>query len=224
MISRKTYCRALKLLQTQEIFAAESRQILLTLLRDSIDDVCDYTSWWLSETDDFCVWTEDESQRWDLHKPEALYDFITGEYGRAEHICGKNFVTVSILLDADVKEQYELVHAGGCIVSHAHPFREEDYIPEIRLFPDCVDAVEGINATHESPASMSHKNILYNEKAIAYAKEHGLPITAGSDQHTTRMIGGGMLFDRKLSDEKDFCRAVLAGEAKAYWNGSEFYG
>mgnify|MGYP002486461360 FL=1 len=126
--------------------------------------------------------------------------------------------------DADVKEQYELVHAGGGIVSHAHPFREEDYIPEIRLFPDCVDAVEGINATHESPASTSHKNILYNEKAIAYAKEHGLPITAGSDQHTTRMIGGGMLFDRKLSDEKDFCRAVLAGEAKAYWNGSEFYG
>ena len=37
--------------------------------------------------------------------------------------------------DADVKEQYELVHAGGGIVSHAHPFREEDYIPEIRLFP-----------------------------------------------------------------------------------------
>ena len=107
MISRKTYCRALKLLQTQEHFAAESRQILLTLLRDSIDDVCDYTSWWLSETDDFCVWTEDESQRWDLHKPEALYDFITGEYGKAEHICGKDFVTVSILLDADVKKQLD---------------------------------------------------------------------------------------------------------------------
>ena len=86
MVSRKTYCRALKLLQTQENLDAEARQILLTLLRDSIDDVCDYTSWWLSETDDFCVWTEDESQRWDLHKPEALYDFITGEYGRVEHI------------------------------------------------------------------------------------------------------------------------------------------
>ena len=76
MVSRKTYCRALKLLQTQENLDAEARQILLTLLRDSIDDVCDYTSWWLSETDDFCVWTEDESQRWDLHKPEALYDFM----------------------------------------------------------------------------------------------------------------------------------------------------
>ena len=124
----------------------------------------------------------------------------------------------------DIPTYLTNVRAAGAYVSHAHPFREEDYIPEIRLFPDCVDAVEGINATHESPASTSHKNILYNEKAIAYAKEHGLPITAGSDQHTTRMIGGGMLFDRKLSDEKDFCRAVLAGEAKAYWNGSEFYG
>ena len=101
--------------------------------------------------------------------------------------------------------------------------REEDYIPEIRLFPDCVDAVEGINATHESPASTAHKNILYNEKAIAYARKHELPITAGSDQHTTKMIGGGMLFDRRLADEKDFCKAVLAGEAKAYCNGSEFY-
>ena len=67
MISRKTYCRALNLLQAQENLDAEARQILLTLLRDSIDDVCDYTSWWLSETDDFCGWTEDESQRWDLH-------------------------------------------------------------------------------------------------------------------------------------------------------------
>ena len=38
------------------------------------------------------------------------------------------------------------------------------------------------------------------------------------------MIGGGMLFDRTLSDEQDSWRAVLAGEAKAYWNGSEFYG
>ena len=61
MISRKTYCRALNLLQAQENLDAEARQILLTLLRDSIDDVCD----------------------------------------------GKDFVTISILLDADVKEQLD---------------------------------------------------------------------------------------------------------------------
>lgn len=36
--------------------------------------------------------------------------------------------------DASIEEQYALVHEGGGIISHAHPFREEDYIPEIRLF------------------------------------------------------------------------------------------
>lgn len=182
---------------------------------------------WKDWVEQFCKGYEHAKEEGDKIGLQVFFGWESGYHGTEFLIYGLNkewLFEHPEIKDADVKEQYELVHAGGGIVSHAHPFREEDYIPEIRLFPDCVDAVEGINATHESPASMSHKNILYNEKAIAYAKEHGLPITAGSDQHTTRMIGGGMLFDRKLSDEKDFCRAVLAGEAKAYWNGSEFYG
>ena len=52
------------------------------------------------------------------------------------------------------KEQYELVHAAGGMVIHAHPYREEDYIPEVRLFPEWVDGVEGINATHSSSISL----------------------------------------------------------------------
>lgn len=182
---------------------------------------------WKDWVEQFCKGYEHAKEEGDKIGLQVFFGWESGYHGTEFLIYGLNkewLFEHPEIKDADVKEQYELVHAGGGIVSHAHPFREEDYIPEIRLFPNCVDAVEGINATHESPASMSHKNILYNEKAIAYAKEHGLPITAGSDQHTTRMIGGGMLFDRKLSDEKDFCRAVLAGEAKAYWNGSEFYG
>ncbi len=111
--------------------------------------------------------------------------------------------------DASIGEQYALVHEGGGIISHAHPFREEDYIPEIRLFPEYVDAVEGVNAMHSSRASDCHKNPLFNERALAYGKEHNLPFTAGSDQHTTHMIGGGMVFPRKLKDVHDFTRAVL---------------
>lgn len=125
--------------------------------------------------------------------------------------------------EADIEEQYKLVHEGGGIVCHAHPFREEPYIPQIRLFPEYVDAVEGINATHESPVSSSHLNPDFNRKACAYAKEHHLPITAGSDQHTTLMIGGGMLFERKLRDAADFCKAVCKSEAIAYWDGYQFY-
>ena len=73
--------------------------------------------------------------------------------------------------DASIEEQYALVHEGGGIISHAHPFREEDYIPEIRLFPEYVDAVEGVNAMHSSRASDCHKNPLFNERALTYGKE-----------------------------------------------------
>lgn len=111
---------------------------------------------------------------------------------------------------------------GGMVI-HAHPFREEAYIPKIRLFPEYVDGVEAINAMHESPVSNSHKNPDFNERAKEYAQENNLPITAGSDQHTTQMIGGGMLFERKIIDVHDFCSAVLNREAVAYWGGKEFY-
>lgn len=33
-----------------------------------------------------------------------------------------------------VEEQYKLVHEAGGLVIHAHPYREEAYIPEVRLF------------------------------------------------------------------------------------------
>ena len=123
--------------------------------------------------------------------------------------------------DASIREQYALVHEGGGIISHAHPFREEDYIPEIRLFPEYVDAVEGVNAMHSSRASDCHKNPLFNERALAYGKEHNLPFTAGSDQHTTHMIGGGMVFPRKLKDIHDFTRAVLDKEAVELLDGCQ---
>lgn len=123
--------------------------------------------------------------------------------------------------DASVEEQYALVHAGGGIVIHAHPFREEPYIKEIRLYPCHVDAVEGYNATHSSVTSTSHKNPHWNEKAVEYAKAHNLPITAGSDQHRTRMIGGGMVFKRKMADIRDLSRAILAGEAVELRDGNQ---
>ena len=122
--------------------------------------------------------------------------------------------------DASVEEQYALVHAAGGIVIHAHPFRVESYIPEVRLYPKHVDAVEGYNATHSSPASVSHRNPEWNDLAVAYAKEHGLPVTAGSDQHKPAMIGGGMVFDRKIADIHDLCRAILANEAVELRDGN----
>ena len=109
------------------------------------------------------------------------------------------------LWDATIAEQYEIVHSGGGIVVHAHPFREAFYIKEIRLFPQYIDGVEAVNATHSSPFAPSYKSRLdYNEKALKYAKELGMFITGGSDTHDVALFGGGMAFPTKLADIHDF--------------------
>lgn len=123
--------------------------------------------------------------------------------------------------DCSIQRQYELVHAGGGIVIHAHPFRVEPYIPQIRLFPDYVDAVEAINAAHSSIYSRSHKNPVWNDEAMAYAREHDLPVTAGSDQHKPDLICGGMIFSRKMADIHDLSRAIVNREAIELLDGTK---
>lgn len=125
--------------------------------------------------------------------------------------------------DASVEEQLALVHAGGGLVVHAHPFREEDYIPRIRLFPELVDGVEGINATHSCHLSVSHNKKEFDERAVAYAHEHGLPMTAGSDVHSTYLFGGGMAFKRRLSGAQDFVAAIRNGEDYLLTNGDAWF-
>lgn len=125
--------------------------------------------------------------------------------------------------DASVSRQYALIHEAGGTVIHAHPFREEYYIPEIRLFPKDVDGVEGINATHSSHLSGSHNKKEFDTKAIAYGREHGLFLTAGSDVHTTRLLGGGMAFKRRLDSVEDFCRALMEGEDYILTNGDQWF-
>ena len=124
--------------------------------------------------------------------------------------------------DADVPTQYALVHEAGGMVIHAHPFREASYISEIRLFPDYVDGVEGVNATHSgtlaSKRCMGHPE--FNARALAYAKEHSLALTAGSDQHSTEMVYGGMVFNRRLENSRDFIKAVLGNEAVCLLDGT----
>ena len=125
--------------------------------------------------------------------------------------------------DATVEEQFELVHGGGGIVVHAHPFREEYYIPEIRLFPNYVDAVEGVNATHSCHRSKIHNDPKFDERALAYAKKEELPITAGSDVHSTEMLGGGMAFRKRLKSLHDLCDAIVNDGDYILTNGDVWF-
>jgi hypothetical protein len=59
-------------------------------------------------------------------------------------------------------------------VVHAHPFREDFYIPRIQLMPRQVDAVETVNANRKD---------FENERAAEYARNYGLPAIHGSDNH-----------------------------------------
>lgn len=116
------------------------------------------------------------------------------------------------LWEASIEEQYALIHEGGGFVVHAHPYREEWYIPKIRLFPDYVDAVEGINATHSNSKSNSHNDPEYDKRAIAYAIEHNLPMTAGSDMHWTDLFGGGVLFKKRIHSIKEYIDLIKQGD------------
>lgn len=123
---------------------------------------------------------------------------------------------------ATIKEHYQIVHEAGGFVVHAHPFREECYIPEIRLFPRFVDAVEGVNATHSSHKSKSHNDPAFDKRAIEYAKEHHLPMTAGSDVHSIDLFGGGVLFKQRLTSPEQYKEVILAGDYMLT-NGDSIY-
>lgn len=179
---------------------------------------------WTDWVNRFCLSYEKAKAEGDKIGLQVFFGWEAGYHGTEFLIYGLDKEWLLLhpeIKDATVEEQYALVHKGGGMVSHAHPFREEVYIPQIRLYPEYVDAVEGVNAMHSSRNSNSHKNPKFNERALAYGTEHNLPFTAGGDQHTTCMIGGGMLFERKLSDIQDFIRAVLNREYRMLLDGTE---
>lgn len=138
-------------------------------------------------------------------------------FGWEQSFCGTDFLIYGLdkewllhhpeIKDATVEEQYQLVHANGGMVIHAHPYREAFYIPETRLYPEYVDGVEGVNATHVQWNRGERKNS-YDEKAQEYACTYNLPQTAGSDVHSVDLPGGGMAFARKLMSIQDYIEAV----------------
>lgn len=112
------------------------------------------------------------------------------------------------LWDASIEEQYKIIHSAGGFISQAHPYREEAYIPQVRVFPEYVDAIEVDNATHVSPLSLSHKSDVWNKKAWELALSNNKYLTAGSDIHSTNVFGGGVVFKNKYSNSEAIINAI----------------
>lgn len=56
--------------------------------------------------------------------------------------------------------------------------------------------------------STSHNDPRFDERAIAYAREHDLPMSAGSDVHSTLMLGGGIAFQMPLVSGRDYAERI----------------
>ena len=100
-------------------------------------------------------------------------------------------------------ELLDAVRAANGLMIQAHPFRERDYLSDIKLAPSCCDGVEVYNA-----ANKPNMNALGYE----YCTRLGLPMTAGSDIHFYNDNAmGGMLFENKLESVADYVSAVKNG-------------
>ena len=108
------------------------------------------------------------------------------------------------IMDMTRHELLDAVHKAGGIMIQAHPFRERDYLSDIKLAPTACDGVEVYNA-----ANKPNMNALGYE----YTVDLGLPMTSGSDihfYHDNEM--GGMLFERKISSIQEYVSAFKNGE------------
>lgn len=93
------------------------------------------------------------------------------------------------------------VREAGAFISHAHPFREANYIRSIILLPRLVDAAE-LNANRDD---------FVNERAEEYARAYGLKLTAGSDNHVAHRQARlfAMDFEECPKDEKDLAKLLF---------------
>ena len=106
------------------------------------------------------------------------------------------------VFDMSITEFYRYAKENGVTVIQAHPYRDGSTVPAPA---DSVDALEVLNSNPR------HDN--YSEKAIAYAEEHGLPMTAGSDTHRYEDVArSGVMTPFEIKTAEDYVRAVMAGE------------
>ncbi len=164
---------------------------------------------WKDRIEMYCSGYENALKR---GKEIGLDVFFGIEYGDG----GSDFLVYGLdkqwLLDNDFILEMELTRfleyarsCGGMIVQ-AHPFRDYEYIRSTTHAPHFVDGIEIVNSSHSVPE--------FNERAKMYASWYNLPVTSGSDAHstTTRWFGGGVLSPVKFTCPLDYTRAMVKGE------------
>jgi histidinol phosphatase-like PHP family hydrolase len=161
---------------------------------------------WEDRIDLFCKGYENAKKEGDRLGLSVFFGWESNYKGTEFLIYGLNkewLMNHPDILSWTIEEQYQKVKEAGGFIVQAHPYRMRPYIKEIRLFPEFIDAVEGINAGNRSED--------FDKKAIAYAKKYKLPITAGTDAHGFEQIHSGIAFQHKIEDINELIDCVKAG-------------
>lgn len=169
---------------------------------------------WSEWVNRFCAGYEDARDEGERIGLDVFFGWEQG-YGDDEYlIYGLDkqwLLNHPVIARCSRREQMELVHDGGGCVIQAHPFRTRDYIHRVRIGLRFCDGVEVANAGNGQP------NDVY---AYHFARELGLVMTAGSDNHRSPTVKGekhdpifGVALDTPLTSSADYASRILRRES-----------
>jgi len=117
----------------------------------------------------------------------------------------EELINMPEIMDMDMRTFIKFANEKGYLTIQAHPFREAFYIDHIRLYSD-VQGIEIYNACREK---------VCNDLGKYWAKKLDKIPFSGSDIHWCNMpCIGGMKFDHKLKDIKDFVAQIKNKKGK----------
>jgi predicted metal-dependent phosphoesterase TrpH len=119
------------------------------------------------------------------------------------------FLSQDIPRDLSAIETIERIHAQGGLAGAPHPF--DTYRSGLRaeglaLVEGKLDFIEGLNARMV--------NGKHNDQAQAYAKAHGLPVSAASDAHSPREIARSYVEMPDFETPAQFLESLRAGRLR----------
>ena len=120
------------------------------------------------------------------------------------------FVVEGIPAGLTPQETIRRLREQGAFISVSHPFdvmRSGHWeLPDLREIVPLVDAIEVFNARCANPA--------FNILAQAFAHEHDIPGTVGSDAHTALELGRATLTVENFADADGLRRVIRQGQAQ----------
>lgn len=100
-----------------------------------------------------------------------------------------------------IAEFYPIAKAHNIFLVQAHPYRDGSCTPT----PEFADAMEVYNS--------NPRHADYSDRSEACAREHGLPVTAGSDAHRLEDVAlSGILTEKEIKTPEDYIEAVKSGK------------